>query len=365
VAPLLYRSLESSTPRIETPQPVLEALQLSYQQSARRNAKTLAQLAILLDRLGEDKIRVIVLKGAHLAEIVYGDAGLRPMSDVDLWVKEADVPGVEIALQDLGYVSMSGREAALDYSQHRHLAPFVKPGCADVEVHVTLERSPLVRLDEDGMWERAVSTRIGGSEALVLSPEDLLLHLCLHMGFQDRFKVSLRHLCDIPAVIRHFARDLDWDRFVRASRAWRLEKICYYALATAKGLLGAGVPAEALAALKTEDCDEDLVSAIGEFILLHRSHPLPDGIREGLREQGSRRATAFLRAIFPPLSRMRAIYDLRPDSRAAYLYYLARPCGLLLRRSGFLLRLAARDATARLALELEAKGERIERMLGR
>jgi hypothetical protein len=59
--------------------------------SALRNMRRCHELSKVLRILQNDGIPVIVLKGAALAEVVYGNIALRSMSDVDLLVKKGSI----------------------------------------------------------------------------------------------------------------------------------------------------------------------------------------------------------------------------------------------------------------------------------
>jgi hypothetical protein len=49
------------------------------------------QLKEILIEFNKNNIPVILLKGAHLAQFVYGNIALRLMSDIDLLVKKEDL----------------------------------------------------------------------------------------------------------------------------------------------------------------------------------------------------------------------------------------------------------------------------------
>jgi len=51
-----------------------------------------------------------LLKGAALGQTVYDDPVWRVMSDIDLWVQEADVPHAAEALAALGYHQAQARD---------------------------------------------------------------------------------------------------------------------------------------------------------------------------------------------------------------------------------------------------------------
>ena len=362
VTPLLHRAVQER--HASVPAVVRERLELSCFRTAAGSAKLFLELAAVLEALRAAGIPVLVLKGAHLAELVYRDVSLRPMSDVDLLVRRADLPSAERVLLGLGYHPQATPGGIQDYSTHRHLPPFIKSGAVPIEVHRSIDESGCFQIDAEGLWERARTARIAGVEALVLNPEDLLQHLCLHTAFQHGFRAPLRQIYDIVAAIDHYGPELYWHVLVRAAERSGLGKVCYYALAAAESLLGARVPPEALAALETSDCDPRMVAVIREYVLLQSSHQAPGSIQEMFQAQGRwERMRLLLRSLFPAPALLRETYSLAPGSKAVYVYYLIRPWHLVLQSGRFLTQLASRGSQARMALDTEAKGRLIRRQL--
>ena len=74
----------------------------AYLENAARNLRLYDNLCKVLKILRRDGIPVIVLKGAHLAELVYGNRALRFMGDLDLLVQKDDVMRVDALLIEMG-----------------------------------------------------------------------------------------------------------------------------------------------------------------------------------------------------------------------------------------------------------------------
>jgi Uncharacterised nucleotidyltransferase len=108
-------------------------------------------------------------------------------------------------------------------------------------------------LTED-VWMRPQPAQIESVAALVLSHEDLLLHLALRLASglsdADGFVGHVRHLCDIAETCRSYGSALDWSRLVKQAHAYSAGKIVYKALRLARDLVGAGVPSSSLADLR-------------------------------------------------------------------------------------------------------------------
>jgi hypothetical protein len=215
--------------------------------SAARNLLLIADLGRILRAMRAGGIPVIPLKGAFLAESVYGDIALRPMADLDLLVKPADLPRAIDTLRQLGYRSEQPFDPVAQQSGFQDMPPMRRPGGAMVELHWTLV-TPLcgARIDERelaGLWERSVPATIAGAPSRALAPEDLLLHLCMHASVHHRFAdVGLKAFVDVAEVVRHYGERLDWHGVSGRANHWGVANGVRMALTLAQEWTGVRVP---------------------------------------------------------------------------------------------------------------------------
>jgi hypothetical protein len=348
VTPLLYRRLKTLGPGTIIPAGIMQRLQEIYLfDSARRNVRLHHQLSKVLKMLQNDGIPVIALKGVHLAEVVYGDLALRPMDDMDLLVRTTDLSRIEAKLLEMGYSPSRRFWIEAECATSRHLAPFTKPGAASLEIHWTIARpTDPFKIDVDELWKRARPATIAGVEVLVLSPEDLLLHLCLHASFHHRFTIGLRPFCDISETLHHYRDEMDWEQVQLRARQWGVGKCVYLTLRLVRELLEAAVPGDVLNALEPNDLDPRLVIWIGEQIFTGRGNTLP--LSPNLaRIWGANRlrdkVATFLKFAFPSPEVMATKYPASPFSKRIYLYYPIRLKDLLLRHGRVAWQLLRRD----------------------
>jgi hypothetical protein len=165
LAPLLYRILQG---RGILPAGLEDAWRGLYAGSLRRNLLLLGELDDVLQALEPAASAPILLKGAALLRTVYDDAGMRPMNDIDLLLRQLDVPAALRLLAGLGYAvdqpfTYWGEVAA--HRQGRFLA--------DVDLHWSLIGLPhyLSIIPPGWPWASARPATGGGAPALVLSPE--------------------------------------------------------------------------------------------------------------------------------------------------------------------------------------------------
>jgi hypothetical protein len=260
--PLLYGRLTSRTDlAAAAPENVLLALREYFLKNGLRNTLLYQDLGRLLEALRQESIPVIVLKGAHLASLVYSQPALRQIGDIDVLVRECDLAKTAARLCRMGYSPQGGADppetradgqkavlaSAGKHLPVNHLTPFVKPPHLQIEVHWTIASTHPVRVED--LWRRARPASIAGQETLVLSPEDLLLHLCLH-ACQHQFEFGLRQLWDLRAVLERHGSEIDWSEIQLRTGQWRAARSVYVALRLARDWANAPVPAACLAALE-------------------------------------------------------------------------------------------------------------------
>lgn len=253
VAPLLYWLLRNSPAAEGTFSDVFLALKTAYLSTAITNANTYRYLGHLLDAFSDRGIRAIVLKGAALAELVYPKRELRPMSDVDILLNETDLELAESVMRDLRYTPNEAKGSRQWYrSFHHHLVPYIsRDSSVAIELHQHIvPRSMWSRIPVADLWTRARPAQLASRHALVLSPEDQLLHVSIHASSCNYYRSALRSLYDVAFVLRGYAQELDWNELGRRARRYGIGRDVYYVLWAAKSFVGADVPVGALTSLR-------------------------------------------------------------------------------------------------------------------
>ncbi len=254
VAPFLYWNLKHGSVAGEVPSETINSLRNSYFWSAARNRDLqlrLADVLISFNRLG---IAVIVLKGAALAFTIYPNPGLRPMADLDLLIRKDDIACALEILQELGYAPSKISNPAVWYEehQHQHCTPYVSnDGQTTIELHHDLlPANKYVHVPIEQLWRHARPIAIDSAQSLGLSLEDLLLHLCLHVSFNDGFLGWLRYACDVSVILDKFEQELNWHQFVENARAYGVARYAYYALWMAEQTVTDRIPTVVMTDLK-------------------------------------------------------------------------------------------------------------------
>lgn len=245
--PALHHALASRSVLDSLPTALRRALNDAARLEGLRVEARRQQLREALDALAAAGVRCIVLKGAHLAEHVYPAELVRPMVDLDLLVAPRDAAAAHAALAALGYAPATNVAAP-----PRHWPTLVRAHGLPVELHRAIEpcEAPFT-LALDGVWARARPATIAGVPTLVLAPEDLLLHLALHMAHSHLLGASLVGVLDVRACVCRWGSSLDWERVTAHARAARAERFVHAALALARRVADAPVPPGILGSLRT------------------------------------------------------------------------------------------------------------------
>lgn len=309
VYPLLYERVKKIRSDVFIPDDVMKRLHEEYLQSVARNIRLYHELSKRLNLFADDSIQVIVLKGAHLGEIVYGNIGLRPMGDVDLLFKKEDLARAQKRFMEAGY-SPVDKQLAIDFHWNIDLT------IANLDI------------DMGQIWQRAEPAAIAGVNVWVLSAEDLLLHLCTHIAFHHHFGFAgLRALSDVRETINHYHDQMDWDAIRRRAVEWGVGNCVYLTLSLASEFLGVQVPKGFMASLKPEGSDSQarawaLEQMFGDASNIPPRSPyfwqlfMPMPLRK--------KAATLLRLVVPPREFISQKYPTHFGSKKNYLYYFVR-----------------------------------------
>ncbi|MHC5035122.1 MAG: nucleotidyltransferase domain-containing protein [Planctomycetota bacterium] len=364
LGPLLAKRVKAAESHVRIPPAVRSQLRETYVSSAAANLRLYDELSRALVGLRDDGVAVIVLKGAFLAEAVYGDIALRYMSDVDLLVRKEDLARAEASLLRVGFRSFQ--------RWGRHVkGTFRGRGATVMEVHADVARSRApFQISVSDLWNRTRPARIAGVEVLALCPEDQILHLCVHASHAHRFEMGLRPLCDISETVRCYEGAMYWPQLQHTAEQYGVGTYVYYPLLLAKKLLGADIPAETLSSLKPKASNPEFVETLERYVLDVTPTTLRGlGVTWRLlhtvgKPQALRgKIATLLRWAFPPMDRLRRTYNLSTRSRLAPLYYAVWVFDQVRRRWKDILHWVCRTNTAKHLLSKEKAKETISRTL--
>ena len=332
VSSLLYRNLMEIRKFIEeepgVPEEIIARLRRIYNGIIARSIFFYNELRRILENFKQEGIETAVLKGAALAETVYRDMGLRPFSDVDLLIHRDDLEKAKRKMAEMGYV-LDENVTPQKYNE-KFGCDLYYVGRIILEIHWDIARKigsdKYTRIDIKRLWERMIPAKVAGVDTLVLSPEDTLLHLCVHLQ-RHRYN-RLIWLCDICEIIRQ--NEIDWKYVLETAEKYRTRKYMYYGLLFTKKIIGGcDIPSEVMKRLRPPHLEAALFERVFlKEILSDEGKILPifNLLKTLLIDRMQDRMKYLCEYIFPPVEALARMYSV--PQRKAFFYYVIHPLNL-------------------------------------
>jgi len=225
-------------------------LAAGYRASAKRALALAGWLSEAVATFENAGIPVIVLKGPALALTLYPDPALRPSFDLDVLVRPSDLRRTLDVLSGEGYAPAPHLARFSERTLLRLDSEVVlhHPRRTSIDLHWEIAPADYpFRIDPDFLWRSHEAVQVAGRSVPVLTRECLLVYLAAHAA-----KHAWRRLLWLSDVARLLDAPLDWAAATRLAAESDCAPIVRVALLLAAELLGAPVPADALAAARND-----------------------------------------------------------------------------------------------------------------
>jgi hypothetical protein len=314
------------------PPHVFEGLKKIYYMNATKNSLIFEELGRMLETFRKIGIQIIVLKGAALAEKIYGNLALRPMTDVDLLAKKEELFRLDEQMKTLGYRPSDIAIDDIDLSStylttvdYRSLAS--NPPSFHVHWHFVNSSVPnesyIKDIKIEDIWRDAEKTKIANVETLAMAPHHLLIHLSEHALRITHSLSKLSLLCDISEAVNYYQERLDWDRLIKDSLKFNLNRMVYISLYFSSRFLETKIPEYVLSKLRPE------ALSLGEIIFMNsisknKRFPGLSYLVHLSMNNGLYKKMKFLgKTLFPP-AQFIAQRNYIPQSKLSYIHYIRR-----------------------------------------
>ena len=211
LGPLLYRHLKDHGE--ELPTQVSRQLRGLYFRHRRSNEVRLCVLAQILEAFQGIGIEPTVLKGPALITLVYGDPGLRPLSDLDVLVPQKDAVRAQRQLGEMGF-SAPVPPSGYYLTRHHHLLPAIRMvDGVFVQVEIHRDVFPLgggASFQVTGRAPGSLPFDVGGQVGYCLGPDEMVWHPCRHVHW-----LRLIWIADILGFTERFVEEIDWARVAK------------------------------------------------------------------------------------------------------------------------------------------------------
>ena len=330
--PLLHQGLRPYGDAV--PQAAMQEIRRRFRANALRNLRLTQELVGVLRSLETAGVLAAAYRGPVLALDAYGDLSLRQFDDLDILLRRQDMGRATERLLSLGYglrTESDVDDAVYVRSMHHHT--FVGQSRTLLETHWEVtERYFGFTLDPE-VWQRLKPIKLAGAQVLTLSPEDLLLAVCVHSSKHAWGR--LQWICDV-AELTHTCADLDWEQaWWRANRR-EAGRMLLLGLCLASELLGTFQPPAIQRRALADPQLPSLVAEVHNTLLAggggkstEAARLVHFGFHLRLRPTAWAKARHCLRIAFIPSQE--DWETLRLPARLYPLYFAARPMRLLLK----------------------------------
>jgi hypothetical protein len=175
--------------------------------------------------------KAIIIGGVGLAKTAYSNIGLRPMSDIDLLVKEKDLPSLKSVLENLGYRFENERSDEIHYTNNNPDITF------HIDIHTDLIYIPKPKLSD--IWARAVKANFGSIRGFILSPEDALIY-AITDAFIGHGRITQNTINDVTVILDKYL--INWILLRKLIKQYGLEVPLYYGIISIKKQSDIDVP---------------------------------------------------------------------------------------------------------------------------
>ena len=268
LSPLLSKSLAGLADGI-IPSIVLKRLTASYHAVLLANVRMYSLFEELVHACEIAGIEVIPLKGIHLAEKVYGDIGLRHLSDIDILVRPSDMETIKETASLLGWkVKEMHHHSTYFKTKFGSHHPFkLLKGNTVVELHVHVHGpGSEFTVNIDDYWHHTTSSRLSGCAIRQLEATDMLQHLCLHLyKHLQAMELKMSSFCDIRELLRQQTA-MDWDVLMKRSCQYGIDWHVGAVLFLCREFWGCDVPDAVLKHVPTSECERCTTQFLTLFI---------------------------------------------------------------------------------------------------
>jgi hypothetical protein len=202
--------------------PMIGRLKGVHRRAWYENQMLFRSLEPVLQRLSAAGIECMLLKGAALVLQYYHDAGLRPMRDLDVLVREDQAAEAVRLLRDDGWRVLTEWPGELteSFRRFRHAIALEHKSGRQLDLHWHVLYDCCRKGADDDFWAASVPVELHGVPLRGLAPSDQFLHVCVH-GVEWNEVAPIRWIADAVTVLRQSA-ELDWERILRQIERRRL-----------------------------------------------------------------------------------------------------------------------------------------------
>jgi hypothetical protein len=323
VAPIVYENLRAFD---HVPAEIIEKFRNAYLHSFRNNVLNSEEMLRVLRCLAKGGVEAIPLKGSLASELIFGNPGLYPATDIDILVKPESLGKAEAIIAEAGYVKNTGISDEDMLSSHYHFV--YRKDNHFLELHWNLAKR-YFQIPPEFWWEESGAIDYTGISLKALSPERYLMYAIFRF-FDHGFR-PLKFLVFISGLIRKYAEGIDWGKLMRFSELYKMDRLTVFTLRLVHELFETQIPGDILGIqVRGYEYFKKRIME-GLFSEVEKPH-LRMFLYTFLLDTPAEFAKVITKRFFPGMGEIRLRYGLPPGSKKAYAYYLMNPILVLFKR---------------------------------
>jgi len=229
-----------------------------------------AEMFRLFECFASAGLEALVIKGPVLSARCYGDPGVRHYGDLDLIARDKDILRFTELMIGLGYEpsvplnAIHAKKTPGEYAFRHQSTKLLVEFHTELTFRYHPRPIPLERL-----FKQQARVEIDGREIPALSPEDELILICIHAA--KHFWERLSYIADVAAFVSK--QELDWRCVKLAAGEVGGERMLFVALRLAADVLGAPLPENITASVRTDPAVERLARQVLQWLPAAGSAP--------------------------------------------------------------------------------------------
>ena len=260
--PLLQKNLTVAATDL-VPAPVLARMKRESVANSQSVLHLIGKQLKVYRVLQDHGIGVAIFKGAVLAQMAYGEVGLRQAGDIDILIDRQHFNQARSLLDSLGYQMtphLTTAQLASHLSFHCEI-PFMRDDWFTiVDLHWGLApRSFVFGLEAGEVMSRLQTVSLAGTEVETFSIEDMVLYQSMH-GAKHLWH-RLEWITSLAELIRA-SRDLDWDIVIQRAEAVHATRMLALGLRLVETFTDVAIPSHIFSNIDPQDALKRLATQI-------------------------------------------------------------------------------------------------------
>jgi len=232
----------AALPGFQIPSSFLDSLRVQQRAHLLSNLAMTAELFRVLELFRQSEIECVVVKGPVLSLRAYGEPAIRQYADLDLLLRQKDIPRAAEIVVDAAYDSRISAEAIRGdkIPGEYHFRGQGSKIILELHTESTLRYFPLP-LPIEKYFDSKTSVSLDGRPVPALSAEHEFVLISVHGA--THFWERLMWISDVAAMV-HNHPELDWNLIQRSAAEVGAERMVRVALLLAERCLGVAIPKE-------------------------------------------------------------------------------------------------------------------------